>query len=403
MSKKHKATNNSQQNQLGGFKKFVLDVSATLKKFNIEGSFAQMSQHYKRMMWDYKLVIRHPVAGNDHISSKELKHIASETRKYFHTPTQKLVGKKVSAYELLLINCYCQIRSIELGKQPGTKEDPKIWEMNEIKGRAFNAFCTKYFLDYFRVIIGLNNPDKKHYGVSLYIPPIIKEYPSFELVTKVHGFDPIKRMMVINGQKRPAYRLSKADAVNLIIYITMDAGLLKDFYKGNKKELEVYIQSHALNRMRERLDLLSHAANNYLLWENTHTISNFVFYKNYLYLPVKLYDVTVGYLLASIVDDQLLFRTFLFVTHSSTPEGDKLKQVTGLGKQDISYWHIDRLSTFVKFNDEKYPGLSALFDKAGLGGLNLLKDKEFDIEALQDANLDGLTEYIGQGKGVKLG
>ena len=38
-----------------------------------------------------------------------------------------------------------------------------------------------------------------------------------------------------------------------------------------------------------------------------------------------------------------------------------------------------------------------LFCKAGLGKLMELKGKEFNIDSMQTANLDGLTEYINRG------
>jgi hypothetical protein len=76
----------------------------------------------------------------------------------------------------------------------------------------------------------------------------------------------------------------------------------------------------------------------------------------------------------------------------------RLRKLTGLGKEDITYWKIDRLSTFVKLKEEKYPGLIELFCKAGLEQLMELKNKEFTIDSMQTANLDGLTEYINRGK-----
>ena len=43
---------------------------------------------------------------------------------------------------------------------------------------------------------------------------------------------------------------------------------------------------------------------------------------------------------------------FVSITHNFSPEGDKLKEISGLGKHDISYWRIDRLSTFVNLDGE---------------------------------------------------
>jgi hypothetical protein len=174
--------------------------------------------------------------------------------------------------------------------------------------------------------------------------------------------------------------------------------LLGNHYLGTEKELEVYIQSHALKRFRERLDVLNSDAINYLLWENTHTIEKIEVYRGFLLHPIKLFDIKIGYLVGKIVDDKLLFSTFLFITHSCCPEGDQLKKNTGLGKQDISYWHIDRLSTFINLKEENYPQLIRLFDEAGMGDVKELKNKKFDIDSLQDANLEALMHYINKSK-----
>ncbi|MBI9035566.1 MAG: hypothetical protein JEZ03_13965 [Bacteroidales bacterium] len=60
----------------------------------------------------------------------------------------------------------------------------------------------------------------------------------------------------------------------------------------------------------------------------------------------------------------------------------------------MTYWKIDRLSTFIGMNEEKYPKLTQLFCDAGMGELFQLKDKEFDIDNLQEANMDGLRDCL---------
>jgi hypothetical protein len=150
--------------------------------------------------------------------------------------------------------------------------------------------------------------------------------------------------------------------------------------------------------LKERLDLLDQEAINYALWENTNNITEFVTYHGYLLLPFTVFGIKTGYLVANVTDDKLLFRTFLFITHNTSPEGVRLRKLSGLGKEDITYWKIDRLSTFVKFNEEKYPGLTQLFRKAGLETLFELKNKEFTIDSMQAANFDGLIEYINRGQ-----
>ncbi len=268
-----------------------------------------------------------------------------------------------------------------------------------------DAFYMQFLLNYVKMVTSLSSPDQKYYGAYIRPAPLCKENLKLELICDIYGFPAQKSMITINGSKRPAFQLAQplSSAVTPIGWLSVDVSLLLDFYKGNKKALDVFIQSHALTRLKERLDLLDQEAINYALWENTHTISQFVSYHGYLLLPFKVFGVKIGYLVANVAEDKLLFRTFLFITHNSSPEGVRLRKLTGLGKEDITYWKIDRLSTFVKLKEEKYPGLIELFCKAGLGKLMELKNKEFNIDSMQTANLDGLTEYINRGKNeVKL-
>ena len=398
MSKKRKPLKKSISNSTGGYKNFIQDLFVTLKKVDFIGSFSKMSLHDKKKMWDYKLVIRSPKRGNQKISNSEIKNIAQQTKKYFYLPAKKVRDIKISCYELLLLNCYCQIHAQKTAKEIDDEYHPEVIEALNLKNATLEAFHSQYFLDYFRILIRMNHPAKKYFGVDMRMAYIFKDNPSFEIETSLHKFDAIKRYIDLNGIKRPAFRLAKPIANGPIVWVTAPKDFVNDFYTGEKEELDVYIQSHALKRMSDRLDALSQEAVNYILWENTTGFDNFMTYRGYLFLPIKIHNIKIGYLLANIIDDIILFRTFLFITHNSTPEGDKLKQVSGLGKHDISYWQIDRLSTLLNFEEKKYPGLSKLFQEAGIGNISELKEEELDIETLQEANLNGLEEYIKQGE-----
>ena len=119
---------------------------------------------------------------------------------------------------------------------------------------------------------------------------------------------------------------------------------------------------------------------------------------SYMLIPYSIYGCKVGYFCCEIIDECVVIRTFLFVTHSDTPEGDKLKEICGLEKDDVGYWKIDRLSTFMNIDAEKYPRLRNLFTRAGCGDLFNLRDDHFHEEKRQAHNLEGLREFIKKGK-----
>jgi len=367
---------------------------------HVTGGFLDLSSEFKRTAYDYKIGIWNPTAGNESITPMELKLFAERAKRDYRERNFLAGDMCLSTYQLQLVFAFFSARTKELEKEKGNKNHPKVIELNEAKNGMLKAFNIRFLLGYFKMLTRLSNPAQKYYGAYIRLAPFYKEKPKLEFICDIFGFHAQKCMVSINGCKRPAYRLAKPfdSAKTPVAWISADASLLGEFYKGSKKALEVFIQSHALTRMKERLDLLDQEAINYALWENTHTISQFVSYHGYLLLPFKVFDVKIGYLVANVTDDKLLFRTFLFITHNSSPEGVRLRKLTGLGKEDITYWKIDRLSTFVKLKEENYPGLIELFCKAGLEQLMDLKDKEFTIDSMQAANLDGLTEYITRGK-----
>ena len=75
-------------------------------------------------------------------------------------------------------------------------------------------------------------------------------------------------------------------------------------------------------------------------------------------------------------DDKLVILSFLFLTNDGTPEGKKLRAITGLAKRDKKYLEIDKLSTFTAYRIHEDKELSELFRQAGCGSL-------LEAEALQ--------------------
>jgi hypothetical protein len=383
--------------QGSSYNHFLQEMQLVLKMFFPERDFKTIPDEYKRMMYHYNIRINNPKAGNEYINSNELKIISDKIKKYYRKALPEHDDKKLSTYQIELLYCYSSVRVKELEKHAAENEE-EINIFKDLAQEMLTAFYSRFLIDNFKIITQLSNAGHKYYGIEIRPAAIFKDNPSMELVTEIYGIPVQKYMMEINGIKRPVFQLGKALATTPVEWITVDASLLRNFYKGEKKDLQVYIQSHALSRLKERLDMLDSEAINYTIWENTNSIQKFEYYQGYLLLPYRVFDLKIGYLAANVIEERLLFRTFLFITHNSTPEGDRLKKITGLGKEDISYWRIDRLSTFMKLNEKQHSSLIRLFHEAEIDDLMQLKDKDFNIDTIQEANLDGLAEYINKSK-----
>ncbi len=336
-------------------------------------------------------------------------------------------GHQISSKKLQLINNYIQtlsrrrifnIDDVSMSIQEGNslfalvsfldRKADGIERLSEFRTKFCERFDTEkmYELVYqwygrlmLQFLMSLSNPKTKYYAYtssieSVKVRPFYMAYSSSIMVHNAQS-----TMLMIHGIFRPVFRLGKTDPKLHFKWITIPSSLVGDHYKGKEKELGVYIQSHALNRLAERLDIVEESLLNFYLNLRMGEIKAFESYRSYLLFPFILdHNVKVGYFVANVVGDKLVFRTFLFVTHSCTPEGDKLKEITGLQKSDIKYWQFDRLSTIASANVDATPALHKLLKEVGIDDLIKLKKFMTDSENLQDSLAGELMAYIERGK-----
>lgn len=401
MSKAKKHRKVASQPMQGGFNHFVNEMYEALVDFddaeNIE-EFCKSSVDFKRQIYNRYIHINNPQAGNEYITPGERKAITVKIKKYYREKNIKIETTSLSNYQLHLLISYLYVVCNEIERKTGIKDHDDALAFRKSANSLLDVFYSRFVVDCCRIVTQMSNPAKKYYSIDVRPAALFKKNPSINIVIEIFGTPLRKSMVNISGNWRPVYQMGKISFRNCAEWITVPSTLLKDHYPGCKDSLEVFIQSHALNRLKERLDNLDEEALNYALWENTFDIKGFKNYKGYLLLPFNLFEIRIGYLVANVLGDKIVFRTFLFITHSCTPEGDRLKKITGLGNEDISYWQIDRMSTFLEIDMQKYPELKQIFEEAGLGKLIQLKDKTFNIDTLQNGKLDGLIEYIRQGR-----
>ncbi len=390
---KKKKSKGSPNQPMGPYKRFLKDFYELLTEMDLQNCYFYFSPKEKHEMFDNLISLRITKAANPHVNSKEIKLIDEQIRKCYRQRTISIEKTTLSVYHLWLM--YMFYKMLALGAEKTKENESSAQDFREFSER-YKEFCITYLLnDLQKVIYQWCNPDIKYYMFKIDVFREFKAYQRIVVNAEINGIPAEKCMLKLNGHNRPAFRLATKQG-HILKWISIDPQILCDFYKGNRRELDVYIQSHALQRLKERLDLLDQGTINYTLWINTQNIEHFEVYNNYLLLPFKLYDIKVGYLVANIIDHKLLFRTFLFVTHNCTPEGDLLKTLTGLEKQDIQYWRIDRLSTFIALDEQKHADLIRLFEQAGIGHLSQLKNKKFNVESMQTGHLDGFMEYISR-------
>ena len=183
---------------------------------------------------------------------------------------------------------------------------------------------------------------------------------------------PETELFEIDGHKRTIFRIgiyneNKFTGITLTPEQLGINGILKHL------PLNVYIQRHALERIKERIGDYFTGINYteiiyMVLKHHTFPSDDGGFLFPYTYMNKRL-----GYLKADIFGDRLIFRTFLFLTNNGTPEGKKLANLLGIQKADKKYLGIDNLNTFINSDIESNENLKRIFSRAGCSDLFELK------------------------------
>lgn len=176
---------------------------------------------------------------------------------------------------------------------------------------------------------------------------------------------PLPKVKVqIEEQPRPAWQLAwfVPEPELGLKFISMPS---EHLYQPPGKMLDVYIQSHALNRLAERLEGIEVSVLHYCVLNSFNEPKVCRNRRGALLLEYSVLEDKVGYFVCEVVDEKVILKTFLFLTHNGTPEADKLQATLGLMKDDISYLGIDKLSTFLLSDIAGNERLKQLFIEAG--------------------------------------
>ncbi len=188
----------------------------------------------------------------------------------------------------------------------------------------------------------------------------------------IHSHNPEKKHITLFNQSRPVIRVGWGEFETIVRYdalsLTAEQLQLDSSFKNIK--FSVYIQSHALQRMVERLDGIPEGHLHSFLYDSIKLEFNMQRDKHGGFLlDMCILGHKVGYLLADIVDTDLVIRTFLFITNAGTPEGEKLFKLTGLAIEDTKYLEINKLSTFFDSDIDSNEKVKEIFINAGCESL----------------------------------
>ncbi|MDR3268836.1 MAG: hypothetical protein LBT83_07205 [Tannerella sp.] len=135
----------------------------------------------------------------------------------------------------------------------------------------------------------------------------------------------------------------------------------------DEKFFDIYIQSHALHRIKERVDIFpAHKRNFYVM--DTLLYMHRIVYNSHGRAMLECYhdDVLFGYYPFTIQQNKIFILSFLPVIALDTPTGELIERRLHLQKEDTIYLGMDKLSFFFTVDFSQIPTLYNVLVEAKL-------------------------------------
>ncbi|MDR0370648.1 MAG: hypothetical protein LBH80_02160 [Prevotellaceae bacterium] len=189
-----------------------------------------------------------------------------------------------------------------------------------------------------------------------------------------------------NGKDRTAFRVRAGRNISLPAYdAKIDRWFI--FHKDEKPfvYLDIFIQSHALQRAKERIDIFPAHQKNYYVMEPLlymHRVAYTISGRPLLECYTQDGDQVVrfGYFPFVIRNRRLIVMTFLPLVSEEVVEGASLHRELGLQKEDTKFLEMDKLSFFLTVDFEQIPVLKRALERTGIRHLMRYAAKHPDMQ-----------------------
>jgi len=197
----------------------------------------------------------------------------------------------------------------------------------------------------------------------------------------------------IDNLNRTGIRLGIIHQENCVTWASIKQDQI--FNVRSDDSLPVYVQKHALIRMKERIDISTAYRNTIFMATFVRQIqfkasikeqlkkvksqedADFIKYLTKYYgirtavngqklIPAfDHFGLTIGYFPFTVLDGCVVILSFLPLLSPITPEGKALQEILKLDKQDVTYWGMDKLRFFLETDFDRVPILMHALAAAG--------------------------------------
>lgn len=226
----------------------------------------------------------------------------------------------------------------------------------------------KYYDIMFLIAVFCCDINEYLYTIEFHPENIAKGILKSGVYSEIYKTQLPKVKVLVEERLRPAWHVGWCFA-NFEPPMTLVSVKSEDIYQPPGNMLDVYIQSHAINRLAERLEGIDVGVLHFNIFNSLNQPKICRNKKGVLLFEYAIFKNKAGYFLGEVADGKVILKTFLFLTNMGTPEADRLQANTGLMKEDIIYLAIDKLSAFMHSDIAGNERIKQLFINSGCESL----------------------------------
>jgi len=227
----------------------------------------------------------------------------------------------------------------------------------ELEDFSENTLMKQYF-EFLRELLGhLSQFNYRMYGFDLTFKQTRTRVMMAHYI-QITSIECEKKIFIFHDKKRPAFRMLMPNYIDSEVnYVNIPINRIFE-NSTTDKLLKVYIQSHALLRMKERLDILTVYEKNLYLINAVHTGQ-----KIRLATGREAFEMLdeanhiIAYLPFVVQDDCVVILSVLPVTYPASPIGKKLCETLEITRAELEVCGMDKLSYFLRTDFDKIPKL----------------------------------------------
>jgi hypothetical protein len=214
-----------------------------------------------------------------------------------------------------------------------------------------------------KMILMISKVNFRIYGYNWVLKPAGKSSPDIHATIFMSSEEPVSIRFRHKQKERTAFRVRAGQIITEPpMNATVDRWFI--FHRGESQPayLDIYIQSHALRHIKERIDIFpAHKRNYYVMGPLLYAHSLGVGPSRRPMLACYFKDgnrfVYLGYYPFTIRKNKLIVTTFLPLASPETPTGANLQSLLGLQAEDVTLLGMDRLSFYLTVDFEQIPVL----------------------------------------------